>query len=89
MPGREIMARYEALTKLPAEKAISVAAEYFATVSGGMAVSSKTSNSLCLEGPDGYVTISICPSQKKGKMNVMEIETSQFDDQVKSFMRSL
>ncbi len=83
------MARYEALTKLPSDKAIAVAAEYFAAASGGLAVSSKTSNSLCLEGPDGYVTISICPDEKRGKMNVMEIETSQFDSQVRSFMRTL
>jgi hypothetical protein len=83
------MARYEALTKLTPEKAIEKAAKHFATVSGGLAVSSKTGNSLCLEGPDGYVTISICPSDKRGKKNVMEIETSQFDEQVRSFMRSL
>jgi hypothetical protein len=83
------MARYEARTKLSPEKAIERAARHFATVSGGLAVSSKTAKSLCLEGPDGYVTITICPNEKKGKMNVLEIETSQFDDQVRSFMRTL
>ena len=86
---RENMARYEAWTKLPSEKAIEVAADYFAAASGGLAVSNKTKSSLCLEGPDGYITISICPSEKKGKMNVMEIETSQFDEQVRAFMRDL
>ncbi len=83
------MARYEAWTKLSSEKAIDVAADYFRAVSGGLTVSQKSKNSLCLEGPDGHVTISICPSEKKGKMNVMEIETSQFDDQVRAFMRAL
>jgi hypothetical protein len=83
------MARYEAWTKLPSDKAIEKAAQYFATNSAGLAVSSKTPNSLCLESPDGYVTITVCPDEKKGKMNVMQIETSQFDEQVRSFMRSL
>ncbi len=83
------MARYEAWTRLPSDKAIAKAAEYFAVVSGGLAVSSRTTNSLCLEGTDGYVTISICPDEKRGKMNVMQIETGQFDDQVRAFMRSL
>jgi len=83
------MARYEAWTKLPPDKAIEKAAHYFATASAGLSVSSKTSNLLCLESPDGYITISICPDEKRGKMNVMEIETSQFDSQVRSFMKSL
>ena len=83
------MARYEAWTKLPSDKAMAVAADYFAAASEGMAVSSKTSNSLCLEGPDGYVNISICPNDQRGKMNVLEIETAEFDDQVESFLRSL
>lgn len=83
------MARYEATSKLPPEKLIERAAQHFAAVSGGLAVSSKTNNSLCLEGPDGYVTISICPSDKRDKKNVMEIETSQFDDQVRTFLRTL
>jgi hypothetical protein len=83
------MARYEAWTRLSPEKAIDRAARHFATVSGGLAVSSRTANSLCLESPDGYVTITVCPDEKRGKKNVMEIETSQFDSQVREFMRSL
>ena len=83
------MARYEAHTKLPPKKAIEKAAEHFATLSGGLTVTSRTDDSLCLESPDGYVTISICPNEKRGKMNVMQIETSQFDAQVRDFMKSL
>ena len=83
------MARYEAWTKLPSDEAIEKAAKYFAANSAGLAVSSKTPNSLCLESPDGYITISICPDEKRGKKNVMQIETSQFDSQVREFMRSL
>ena len=86
---RDQMARYEARTKLSAERAIEKAAKHFAAVSGGLSVSSRTANSLCLEGLDGYVTISVCPDEKKAKMNVMEIETRQFDNQVRDFMRSL
>ncbi len=83
------MARYEATSRRPSAELIDKAAKHFAAVSGGLAVSSKTDSSICLEGPDGYVTITICPDEAKGKRNTMEIETSQYDDQVRAFLRSL
>lgn len=80
------MARYKALSKLPASKIIEKAAEHFGTLSGGLSTKSKTESSLCLESPDGYVTISICSNEGKGKKSEVDIETSQFDIQVREFL---
>ena len=85
----EDMARYTAITKLPASSVIEKATKHFGMLSGGMMVKSKTDNSLCLESPDGYVTISVCRSEGKGKRNQLDIETSQFDSQVREFLASL
>ncbi len=81
------MARYAATTKLTPAKIIARATEHFGALSGGMVVKSKTDDSLCLESPDGYVTLSICSG--KGKKNELEIETSQFDSQVREFLKIL
>jgi hypothetical protein len=63
--------------------------EHFGTMSGGVMVKSKTDTSLCLEGPNGFVTISVCPSKSKGKKNEVDIETSQFDSKVREFLARL
>ena len=83
------MARYKALTKKSASEIIEKATEHFAALSGGMSTKSKTESSLCLESPDGYVTISICPNEGKGRKNEVDIETSQFDMQVREFLALL
>jgi hypothetical protein len=83
------MARYEATSKLTSADLIDKAAKHFAAVSGGLAVSSKTESSLCLESPEGFVTISVCPNEAKGRRNTMEIETDRYDYQVRSFLKSL
>jgi len=83
------MASYMAITKKPASKIIERAMEHFGTMSGGVMVKSKTDTSLCLEGPNGFVTISVCPSKSKGKKNEVDIETSQFDSKVREFLARL
>lgn len=80
--------RYGADTKMPPEKVIDLAAKHFAT-SGGLKVTSKTDNSLCLEGTDGYVTISACKSELKGKKTHIELESREYDEQATEFLRSL
>ncbi len=84
-----IMARYMALTSMPASKVIQRATEHFGPRSGGLMVKSKTDNSLCLEGPDGSVTISVCPSKFKAKRNEVDIATDQFEKKVKEFLAEL
>ena len=83
------MAKYMAITKLPPSKIIEKATAHFGALSGGMTVTSKTSNSLCLESPDGYVTLSVCAGEGKGRKNELDIETSQFDAQVREFLKTL
>ena len=87
--SESIMASYMAVTKKPASKVIERAAEHFGAFSGGLMVKSKTDTSLRLEGPDGFVAISVCPSKSNGKRNEVDIETCQFDRQVREFLSKL
>ena len=81
--------RYGADTKLSPEKVIDLATKHFEETSAGLKVTSKTGNSLCLEGTDGYVTISACKSDSKGKRTHIELESREYDSQVTEFLRSL
>lgn len=83
------MAKYTAITKLEPSKIMEKAAKHFETVSGGVKVTSKTATSLCLEGPDGFVTISVCAAGGKGRKNRLDIETNQFDSLVRDFLGSI
>jgi len=82
------MASYTAQTKLSPTKIIERASKHFGAVTGAMKITSKSETSLCLESFDGYVTITVCPGEGKAK-NTLDIETSQFDEQVREFLRSL
>ena len=81
------MAKYTALTKRSSSEVIERALKHFGGLSGGAKTTSRTEGSLCLESPDGYVTISVCPAEKK--RNRLDIETSQFDMQVREFLALL
>lgn len=81
--------RYGAESKLPPEKVIDLAVKHFESTSGGLKITSKTDNSLCLKGTDGYVTISACKSDLKGKKSHIELESREYDGQVTEFLRSL
>lgn len=83
------MAKYTKSTKLHPSAVMKRAAKHFETVSGSVKVASKTATSLCLEGPDGFVTISICPAAGKGKKSRLDIETNQFDSLVRDFLSTL
>ena len=81
--------RYGADTRLAPEKVIDFATKHFESKSAGLKITSKTGNSLCLEGTDGYVTISACKSDLKGKKTHVDLETREYDGQVTEFLRSL
>ena len=79
--------RYSADTKMPPEKVIDLAVKHFES-SGGLKMTSRTNNSLCFEGTDGYVTISACKSDLKGKKTHMEFESREYDGLVTEFLRT-
>lgn len=83
------MARYGADIKLAPEKVIDLAAKYFTEESAGLKVTSKTSNSLCLESPEGYITISACRSETNAKKTHIELEVKEFDMAATEFLKSL
>jgi hypothetical protein len=82
------MASYTAQTRFSPAKIIERASKHFGAIAGAMKTTSKTDTSLCLESLDGYVTITVCPGEGKAK-NTLDIETSQFDEQAREFLRSL
>jgi len=77
--------RYAADTKLSQDEVLRRAAKHF----GDLGTVSKDVSSVCLESTDGYVSISTCKSDAKGKKTHLEIETREYDSQVTSFIRSL
>lgn len=87
--GGERSMRYMAESKMSQGDVLDRALEYFTSVSGGLMVSSKDAGSLCLESPLGFVTLTTCPSEKKGKKTTVEIETMEFDLQVREFLEKL
>lgn len=83
------MEKYMAITRMPASKIIQKATRHFGPRSGGLMVKLKTDTSICLEGPDGCVKISVCPCKSKARRNEVDIETDQFDKKVKEFLAKL
>lgn len=78
--------RYEARTRMSPEQAIALAEKHFAAGSAGLKITSKGEGSICLDGVEGYVTVTACRS---GKKTTLDIETSQYDNSVKDFMNLL
>jgi len=83
------MVRFGAETRMAPQKVIDLAAEHFQGEGAGLKVTSKTANSLCLEGPDGFVTITACKSDTGGKKTHVELETREYDGQATEFLKSL
>ena len=81
--------RYSAESKLSQDKLIDLAAKYFTSESAGLKVSSKDSSSLCMEALEGFVTVSTCKSDVKGRKTYLEIETREYDYQVTEFLKSV
>jgi hypothetical protein len=81
--------RYSAESKLAPDKVVDLAAKYFTSEGAGLKVSSKDSSSLCMEALDGFVMVSTCKSDVKGRKTHLEIETREYDHQVTEFLRSV
>jgi hypothetical protein len=81
--------RYSAEPKLSQDKVVDFAAKYFTRESAGLKVSSKDSSSLCMEALEGFVTVSTCKSDVKGRKTHLEIETREYDYQVTEFLKSV
>ena len=83
------MLRYSAESKLSRKDVIDLASKHFGASGAGLKVTSRDDASICLESADGYVTLSTCKSEAKGRKTHLEIETREYDGQVTSFLRSL
>jgi len=75
--------RYGVSTDLEPEKVIEKAEEYFEKL--GLEVTQKDSNSLCMEGSGGHVTLSVCT----GEQTDVDILTVEWDSQVKQFIQRI
>ena len=75
--------RYGANSKLPPEKVIAKAKTYFGKL--GLTVLSEDRGSVCMEGGGGSVTVSVCGD----KESEIEIETTEWDHNVKQFVQMI
>lgn len=73
-------------TKVPAEKIVSMASEFFGR--NGLGLEEKSRNSCCitLEGGGGYVSVRIDAAKDKGNVTV---ESREWDYQAREFLRQL
>jgi hypothetical protein len=80
------MARYSVETKLEPEEAIRKAVAYFGE--GGLGLEAIEENPCCIrfEGGGGHVSAT---AYKEGKKTTLELETREWDNQVKQFMKEL
>ncbi|MFP4170115.1 MAG: hypothetical protein ACLFUV_03730 [Methanomassiliicoccales archaeon] len=76
--------RYGVSTKLPAEKVIEKAIDFFGNL--GLELTQRSDDGLCLEGGGGHVTLSLCPD---GTGTEVEIETREWDRKVKEFIQRI
>jgi hypothetical protein len=75
--------RYGASSKLPAEKVIAKAKEYFGKL--GLKAVSEDPGSICMEGGGGRVTVTACGE----KGSDVEIVTTEWDFHVKQFLQMI
>jgi hypothetical protein len=80
------MAHYSVETKLSPEEAIEKATTYFG--GGGLGLDAVEQNPCCIsfEGGGGYVTVTATEGEKR---TTIELETREWDYQVKQFMREI
>ncbi len=80
------MARYSVETKLAPEEAIRKAVAYFGK--GGLGLETVEKNPCCVhfQGGGGHVTAT---AYREGKQTTLELETREWDHQVKAFMQRL
>jgi hypothetical protein len=79
------MARYSTETKLSPERVIEKARAYFGTEMG---LDTTDDNPCCItfEGGGGFVSVTVNAGEKK---TAVELETREWDYQVKQFMREI
>ncbi|HEY3419208.1 MAG TPA: hypothetical protein VGK23_01490 [Methanomassiliicoccales archaeon] len=75
--------RYGASSKLPPERLIAKAKAYFLKL--GMTVVSEDTDSICLEGGGGSVTVTACGENQ----SEVDITTTEWDNQVKMFIQMI
>jgi hypothetical protein len=75
--------RYGVSTKLPPERVLEKAKEYFQEL--GLKITSLDATMVCLEGGGGQVTITVCPNDE----TEVDIVTSEWDYHVKQFMQRI
>lgn len=80
------MLNLETKTKYPPEKAASRVKAFFGDGGLGLQLTCDTPNSLSFEGGGGYVTVTICPEEKK---TLLTFETREWEIQVKKVTRYL
>ena len=79
------MARYSVQTKKSPEAVIQMAVGYFGEEGLGLSVGTEDACCVTFEGGGGHVSVAV---SQEGKTTV-ELETHEWDYQVKTFMRQL
>jgi hypothetical protein len=74
---------YGISTKLPPDKVIERAVEYFTRL--GLTVSERTSCSLFMEGAGGYIDLGVCG----GENTEVDVVTQEWNEHVKQFLQRL
>jgi hypothetical protein len=78
------MARYGKESKLDPQKVISKAIEFFTQT--GLTLKQQDDRAVSFQGGGGHVAISVDP---KGRGSEVDLETREWDFQVKEFMKKL
>jgi hypothetical protein len=74
---------YGISTKLPPDKVIEKAVEYFSKL--GLKVRERTDSSLFMEGTGGYIDLGVCG----GDGTDVDVVTQEWNEQVKQFLQRL
>lgn len=79
------MGRYGKTTSLKPSEVIERAVKFFSEGGLGLKMVERTQELVCFEGGGGHVTITACPNDETD----VELETREWDYQVKEFMGKL
>ena len=77
--------RYSVKAKLKPEEVIERAVKFFGQGGVGLEVTDRTESTVCFEGGGGHITIIVCP----GDLTDVDLETREWDYQVKRFMEAM
>jgi hypothetical protein len=79
--------RYEVKTALSVEEIMEKAASYFGEDGLGLDLEEQTACCAHFSGGGGHVSVTI--DTKEGEQNVVDLETREWDHQVRQFMKKL